>query len=108
MEIFIKNLKFNTIIGLLPEERKNPQEIIVDASFTCKDLPMQVDYAKAAKMIEDILQAGKFDTVEAALLELERRLKGAFPSIEKMRLSLTKPHILDNCEVGAELFKNYS
>jgi dihydroneopterin aldolase len=108
MEIFIKELQINTIIGLLPSERKFPQRVVVDAIFTCKDLPMQVDYAKASKMVENILKKEEFDTVEAALLELERKLKGAFPLITKLCLSLTKPDILPNAKVGAKLERDYS
>lgn len=107
MEVFIKNLEFNAIIGLLPHERKLPQRVIVNASFTCKDLPMQVDYAKASKMIESTIKNQKYDTVEAALLDLERKLKGAFPLIIGLNLSLMKPDILTNAQVGAQIKRSY-
>jgi len=108
MEIFIKNLEIRAIIGLLPQEREFPQRVIFDAIFTCKDLPMQVDYAKAAKMVQNILKEGQFDTVEAALMELERKLKSSFPLIKKLQLTLTKPNILANAKVGARLIREYS
>lgn len=108
MDIIINDLETRAIIGLLPSERDYPQRVVIDAIFTCKDLPLQVDYAKASYLIENVLKVEKFDTVEAALLELERKLKGAFPLILKLQLKLIKPDILANAQVGARLEKNYS
>lgn len=107
MKIFIQNLKINAIIGLLPHERELPQQILVDATFGCEDFPMQVDYAKAANLIEKILIEKRFKTVEEAIIELEKSLKKAFPEILTLFLSLKKPNILHNATVGASLERFY-
>lgn len=108
MDIFIKNLEFFTIIGLLPHERKFPQRVIINATFTCKELSMQVDYAKAAVLIENSLKEGHFDTVENALMELEKRLKEKFPLVLKLKISLSKPDVLHNAHVGAQIERDYT
>ncbi len=97
----------SAIIGLLEHEREFPQQLIVDAAFTCDDFPMQVDYAKATLLIESLLIDEKFKTVEEALLKLEKSLKKEFPQILSVFLSLKKPNIIPNATVGASLERFY-
>ncbi|MBE0495082.1 MAG: dihydroneopterin aldolase [Campylobacterales bacterium] len=107
MTIFVKDLTFEAIIGLLPEERVTPQRVIFDGSFTCKDIPLSIDYAQVVSLVKQTIIQEEFKTVEEALLMLEPLLKTQFPSITSLKLSLSKPDILPECTVGARLEKIY-
>ena len=105
--IFVKDLTFKTIIGLLPEERITPQRVIFEGSFTCNDTPLSIDYAQVVSLVKETLIREQFETVEEALLMLAPLLKTAFPPITSLKLSLSKPDILPECTVGACLEKIY-
>jgi len=106
--IFVKALTFSTIIGLLPHERTTPQRVIFEGYFTCKEeTPLSIDYAKVVSLVKTVVTQGEFYTVEEALLHLEQQLKATFPAIGALTLSLSKPDILPECTVGAQLEKIY-
>lgn len=107
MKIIIKNLQFECIIGILDFERKTPQTIKINATFTCKDKPMAIDYAKVVEIIKKLFEKEKFFTVEKALKIVHVELKERFPAIKKAKISLFKPTILPHCNVGAKLCKKY-
>ena len=60
MKIIIKDLSFKTISGILEFERKNLQTVEITATFTCKDKPMAIDYAKVVKIIKKLFEKEKF------------------------------------------------
>jgi dihydroneopterin aldolase len=107
VQIFIRALTFEAIIGLLPQERLHPQCVVFDGFFTCKDTPLEIDYSVVAAHIKAEIIAQKFDTVEAALLHLASMLKSTFPQIQGLDITLSKPDILPDCTVGARLEKIY-
>ena len=71
-KIFIKNLKINCIIGILPQERVNKQTIVLNIKVgiktikaaNSKSLDDTVDYAKLADNINQITVAGKYLLLE--------------------------------------------
>lgn len=106
MRILIEDLHFDTIIGILPQERLTPQSVRIECSI---DYPYTQDvfinYAEAVLLIEQTLQHEKFFLIEEALEALNVVLKKNFPSIETLSLTLRKPDILPNCTVGVQ--KNF-
>jgi len=108
MKIFIEQLCFEAILGIAELERLDAQKIIVDAkikyNYSAKSF---INYAQVAEFIQDILQKRKFLLIETALEETTLELKQKFPAITQIKLKISKPHILDNCVVGAKIKKNF-
>lgn len=102
--LFIENLHFKAIIGLLKKEREHPQKIRIDANITINyDKNSLVDYAVLSKIIKKTIKKERFFTVEEALLSISEEIKKRFENIEKIELKLSKPNILKNACVGAKI-----
>lgn len=103
MRIEISELCFDTIIGILPHERKTPQRVIIDLSFDYefKDGKF-IDYSKVSAKIEKLMQKNKYKLIEDALFDIKKELKKKY-QIKKLKLSIKKPTILDNCIVGVSI-----
>ena len=99
--IFIEELRFECIIGILEEERTTPQEVVVDVKIEYHDKDDFIDYAKVAKTIKKSMKKRKFLLIEDALEYLQKKLKKKFPSIETLRIKIAKPSILPDCRVAA-------
>lgn len=104
MKVYIEDLSFKTIIGLLPFERVKKQTVIVNVTFEYqyddekKDF---VDYSLVAKEIKKIIKKGKFELIEEALETLQKKLTKIFP-ISDLRIKITKPDILKECKVSVQ------
>jgi len=108
MTIYIKNLTFNAIIGILPKERAAPQKVVVHAKVTYKyKKDVFINYATLSQLIKNSIQQNKYELIEEALLSLHLKIKTKFSIISSVKLKITKPTILDECEVSAELKRNY-
>ncbi len=107
MQIRIKDLKILAIIGILDFERKTPQDLVVNfwADYDFKD-NIFIDYSKIASFIEKNLKSQKFGLLEDALTFLEKGLQNSF-NIKNLRLELSKPNILKNCEVSINNFDKF-
>lgn len=101
----IKELTFDTIIGILDFERETSQKVIIDISFsylyseTSKDF---VNYAEVASLVKNTMIEKKFELIEEAILNLEELLLKTFP-IENLVIKIAKPDILDDCVVSVSL-----
>jgi dihydroneopterin aldolase len=103
MKILIENLTFNTIIGILDDERIAPQLVVIDCIIEysyCKN--NFINYADVSSTIEQTVQDEKFLLIEEALEHLAMTLKNTFPLIDELHLTLRKPNILQNCTVGVQ------
>jgi dihydroneopterin aldolase len=105
MRIVIKNLTFNCIIGILPFERSNKQEVNIDISFKYKyeNSSTFIDYSKIVKKVEQIMQKQKFELLEEAIIYLEKYFYKKY-KIKILKIKISKPNILTNCIVS---LKNY-
>jgi len=103
MKIKIQNVTFDCIIGILPFERKTKQKVIINVSFKYKFKDNEfINYADIANYIEETMKKEEFLLIEDALLFIKKHLKSQY-SINKLKLSISKPNILDNCEVSVTL-----
>jgi len=100
MTIFIENLQFKTIIGILDFERVSPQDVIINLTIEYHYEDTFINYAEVADCIKKIMQKEKFLLLEEALQYLSAKLKKNFPTIEKLFLKITKPSILPDCSVS--------
>lgn len=99
--IFIEELRFECIIGILDFERKTPQEVIVDVKLEYyHDKNDFIDYAKVTKLIKKSMKKQKFLLIEDALAYLQKKLKKTFPQIQKLKIKIAKPSILPDCRVA--------
>jgi dihydroneopterin aldolase len=111
MTIQIKNLTFETIIGILPFERQNPQKVIINGTITYNYSSQQCDFIDYALVVEEIkstLRIQKFELIETALITTSAHLKHTFPLIESLTLCIIKPSILPDAEVGVSYTQNFS
>ena len=99
-KIGIKNLEFDAIVGILESEREKAQKVIVDCKISYKKEKEFLDYAKIADFIQTFIQKKRFLLLEDALDEVSKSLQNDYPSIKKIKLKITKPNILDNCQVS--------
>ena len=105
--IVIDDLSFKAILGLLENERKEEQLVVICAKIGYDDKENYVDYAVVCDMIQNIIINGKFKLIEDAIDELERALKNRFPQIKSLYLKIRKPEILKNALVGVEILRKY-
>ena len=103
MTIYVENLVFNAIIGILPEERITPQEVIVNLELDYEyKKGVFINYAILAQMIENDIKQNTYELIEDALLALHVKLKTEFTQISSIKLKISKPTILDHCDVSVE------
>jgi len=98
--IYIEDLKFQSILGILDFERVTPQDIVINLTLTYKFEDKFIDYVLVTKLIESKMKKKNFLLIEDALKSLSKNLKKEFPQIEKMDLKITKPSIMSNCRVS--------
>ena len=96
--IFINELKFDTIIGLLDFERTQKQPVSIDAEFIADEF---VDYAEICEILQKEFDKNKFEKVEDALNFFEIFFKNKFPNLRHLYMKITKLNIIPNAKVGA-------
>lgn len=100
MQIKIKDLEFETIIGILDFERIKEQKVRISCTIGYDYDQQFLDYALVAAYIQREMKEKKFELIEEALLSLKSSLKREFPLIKSLTLEISKPDILANCEVS--------
>ena len=105
--INIKDLTLEVIIGVLEEERKNRQKIILNASIDYDMDNHFLDYTHVVEAITNLLEYKMYDTLENALSGICKALKVDFPEIKSIKMSISKPEVYKNCLVGVEILKKY-
>jgi len=101
LKIFIEDLTFPCIIGILEHERQNPQEVIITIiiEYSFED-NIFIDYAEVAQLVKNVMQNKKFLLIEDALQDIKVHLKNKFSKINTLSLKITKPSILPDCMVS--------
>ncbi len=101
MQIHIEALNFDAIIGLLDFERDRPQKVIVEmkASYDYGNKDF-IDYADIVLHIQNELKEKKYELLEEALLGLKERLYTNYPQLKTLKIKISKPDILPDCNVA--------
>ncbi|MDD3463837.1 MAG: dihydroneopterin aldolase [Sulfurospirillaceae bacterium] len=108
MKIFIKNLIFEAIIGILQSERVTPQRVCFDLKISYKyKNNFFINYIDICEYITQDVQQKKYLLLEDALKKISKNLKKKYPQILKLSISVSKPDILQNATVGAILKVSY-
>ena len=109
MQILINDLTFETIVGILEEERHTPQKVVlyvkIAYDYTGDNF---INYAKVSSFLETEMQKMSYFLLEDALSDLSQKLKVFYPQINKMKIKIFKPDILPNAMVGVSHSINYS
>ncbi len=100
MRVYIEDLTFETIIGILNFERKKAQKVILNATFEYEYNNNFIDYAKVAEFLENEMKRKKFHLLEDAIDVLCTTLLKKYPQILWIELKITKPSILANSKVS--------
>ena len=100
MKIFVKNLTFDTIIGILDFERTQKQSVTFNVEITYSG--EYVNYAIVRELLLEHTDKEQFLLLEDALLFFSKLLKNRFPQIGEIKMALQKNTIFDDCLVGVE------
>ncbi len=105
--IVINELKIDVIIGVLEEERKKSQRVVLNAKIEYDLNEFFLDYVQVVEAIENLLKYKEYETIESALSGICKALKLDFPEIVSIKLQIFKPEVFKNALVGVEIFKEY-
>lgn len=100
MQIRIKDLEFEAIIGILDFERIKEQKVRINCTINYDYDQQFLDYGLLTAHLQNEMKEKKFELIEEALLSLKSSLKTEFPLIKNLSLEISKPDILANCEVS--------
>jgi 7,8-dihydroneopterin aldolase/epimerase/oxygenase len=100
MRVYIEDLTFKCIIGILDFERVKKQKVIINLYFDYefKDDKF-INYAEVSSLIKEIMKKEKFELLEDAILTIEKRLTSKY-EIKNLNLKISKPTILKDCVVS--------
>jgi dihydroneopterin aldolase len=108
MKIYVENLTFDAIIGILPEERITPQKVVVNVELNYEyKKGVFINYAILANLIENNIKQKQYELIEDALLALHVEIKSKFSQISSIKLKISKPTILAHADVSVESKMNY-
>ncbi len=100
MTIHIEELKFQSIIGILDFERVTPQDIIINMSIKYRYEDGFINYADIVQMLKETMIKSEFLLIEEALDAINVIATKKYPSIQNIKIKITKPSILKDCSVS--------
>jgi len=106
-KILIENLEFEAIIGILEFERKKTQKITVNCEIEYEKKENFIDYAEVCNLIEETIKEEKFELLEDAVDNIEKKLLHKYSQMKSLKLKIQKPEILKNALVGVEILRKY-
>ncbi len=106
-KIFIEDLVVEVIIGILKDERQKPQKVEVELEIEYEREGRFIDYAEVVEIVKELLHSQRYELLEDALEDIEKKLHLKFPEMKSLKLKLFKPEILTPVKVGVELLKIY-
>jgi len=107
MTIYIENLKFSCILGILDFERVTPQDVILNLNITYNYEKEFINYAEVTELLKKEMINNKFLLIEDALLKISAKLKENFPLIQTLYIKITKPSILPDTTVSVSETYNF-
>ena len=100
MTIYVEDLKFQAILGILDFERTSPQDIIVNLKIDYNYTDSFINYADISSFIKSRMIEEKFLLIEDALDSISKELQKEFHLINTIYLKITKPSILPDAKVS--------
>lgn len=92
-------MSFYAYHGVLPEERQEGQNFLIDVEMLCDlhkacesdNLEDTVDYSKVYGIIENINKTNKFRLIERLADKISREILSVFEEVEKITVCVMKP-----------------
>lgn len=113
--IRINNLRFHTFNGVLPEERRNGQQLAMDIAIKYPietkvrhdDVHETINYAEVRAVMADFVDTHSYKLIESLANQLLQVLLAKFPTVEAINLKIRKysvpmPGIFDDVEIEVE------
>lgn len=105
-QIFIQNLVVPAYIGILEHEIAATQALHVDAEFDTHfsvqaddhDINSVLDYRLLREAIIDEITRAHTHLLETLIERLAARIYQDFPSVERVKIRLSKPAAFDDCD----------
>jgi 7,8-dihydroneopterin aldolase/epimerase/oxygenase len=105
--VFLEEARVRARIGVTESERSEPQELIIDLSWTPSwggvdhdDLAEVIDYAAVWESVLAVLEGREFRLIEALAEEIAATLLGRFP-MPDVSVRIRKPGALAHLDVTA-------
>jgi dihydroneopterin aldolase len=108
MKIYVEDLKFQCIIGILDFERTTTQDVIINIEIEYDFDDAFINYAQVADLVKSSMTQNKFFLLEDALKGLSDSLKKEFSNINSLYIKITKPSILPDCRVSVSNSYNFN
>ena len=108
MTIYVEDLEFQAILGILDFERTTPQDIIVNLKIDYNYTDSFINYADVSSLIKSHMMDEKFLLIEDALSSINKKLKKEFQLIDTLYLKITKPSILPDARVSVSNFYTFN
>lgn len=106
----LNNLSIHTIVGLLPLERIQPQEILLNIQMTIdfrrcnqngkESLEYSVDYASIAIDFTEWIQEAKFELIESIALLGCQRILQEYPQVTACTVEVHKPEAIEDAQTA--------
>lgn len=112
-KIIIRDLKLNTIVGILEHEKELPQEIIINIELFCEirkaagsdNIADTVDYKALKKQIISFIESGNFNLIET-IAEKTAEICLATKGVNAVKIIVDKPGCLTKAKSAAvEIFR---
>ncbi|BDZ32131.1 dihydroneopterin aldolase [Lactiplantibacillus sp. WILCCON 0030] len=113
--IRINNLRFHTFNGVLPEERRNGQQLAMDIAIKYPietavqhdDVHETINYAEVRAVMDDFVSTHSYKLIESLANHLLQALLEKFPTVDAINLKIRKysvpmPGIFDDVEIEVE------
>ena len=107
MKIYIEDLKFQCILGILDFERTTLQDVTLNITIDYDFSDEFINYADVVNLLKLTMREKKFLLIEDALEELAKTLQKEFSKINTLFLKITKPSILPDCTVSVSNIYNF-
>ena len=108
MTIYVEDLKFQCIVGILDFERITKQDVIINIKIEYAFDAAFINYALVVDLVKSSMIENKFLLLEDALSQLSDSLKKEFLTIDSLYIKITKPSILPDCRVSVSNFYNFN
>lgn len=97
--IELERIAIRCIVGILPSERVEEQDIFLDVSMdldfgpasACEDVDKTVDYASLAVALSTLVRDGKFRLIETLAESCAAFVLGEHSAVGKVRVCVHKP-----------------
>lgn len=95
----LHNLRIDCIVGVYPHEREKPQAVFLDLELSydfkfaaqSDSIADAVDYDRVASLMTKLIQAKKFQLIEAMAEATAAMLLVEVPDVQALRLEIRKP-----------------